>query len=191
MSGGCNAGDCTNPQSLTFDGGAGVPVGVQGPFNFSGWIYDSGASSPPTYPQAILDQSSSTQVTCSISSLVSHECTILRCVTTGLTKQAVDRRDRSGLLLRSGYRRNRIRRDSSLRRCCFWNKCSHYCNLHGLHLDGHQRQHHCKPARISELQQCHFWEHLAAAALHKHCHHRQELRLLQAVAWALHALTQQ
>ncbi|CAL5228499.1 g11647 [Coccomyxa viridis] len=55
-------GTCTNPTNLTFSGTGGQLVGLQGPFNFSGWTYDAGLSSPPTYPQAILNQASSTQV---------------------------------------------------------------------------------------------------------------------------------
>lgn len=37
-------------------------MGDQGPFNFPGWTYDSGSSVPAGYPQAILNQASSTQV---------------------------------------------------------------------------------------------------------------------------------
>ena len=47
---------------LTFGGSAGGNVGDQGPFNFPGWTYDSGASTPADYPQAILNQATSTQV---------------------------------------------------------------------------------------------------------------------------------
>ncbi len=60
----CNAGACPNPQRLTFIGGSGAAVGVQGPFNFTGWVYDFVfASSPPGYTQPIKSTQSSTQVT--------------------------------------------------------------------------------------------------------------------------------
>ncbi|BDA51213.1 hypothetical protein COCOBI_18-0900 [Coccomyxa sp. Obi] len=55
-------GSCANALSLTFSGSVGNPVGTQGPFSFTGWNYDGGSSSPPTYTQAILNQASSTQV---------------------------------------------------------------------------------------------------------------------------------
>lgn len=58
-----NAGACADSQILTFNGSAATPVGLQGPFNFSGWTYDSqSAIILPLYGQSILNQQSSTQV---------------------------------------------------------------------------------------------------------------------------------
>ena len=54
---------CTSPSVLTFSGSPESAVGIQGPFNFNGWTYDSfNPSDPAGYPQAILNQASSTQV---------------------------------------------------------------------------------------------------------------------------------
>ena len=59
-----NAGVCTNPQVLTFDGTQGDNVGIQGPFNFSDWTYNdpTQSSTPPMYTQAIYTSPSNTQV---------------------------------------------------------------------------------------------------------------------------------